>query len=204
MPLSILALSFNGFQETACHWIMSAGPSKQKQQKTWGVNESQGAYNWNTLGPFSHLAFDSDSHNKQMAAADKDCVINPNDNWCFLQLCLERDFTQEEVPLDPQSRLKEKTTITSLSFVQLKKLRFLKVEDRAESGQQVKALVALPGLIPKHPYGSSQESLIPLPKTLISSSGLCRHQTHMWCTDIYAGKTPNQVKKKQEDLPKIL
>lgn len=45
-----------------------------------------------------------------------------------------------------------------------------------------------PGFKAQHPHGGSKPSVTPVSGALIPTSGLHRHQAHIWCIDIYAGK----------------
>lgn len=41
----------------------------------------------------------------------------------------------------------------------------------------------------QHSHDGSQTSMIPVQKDLVPSSDLGGHQVHVWCTNIYTGKT---------------
>ena len=69
------ALHFNGFKETVYTLNSVSLPTPRFPSQKGNGNQSQGVGNLNTLGLFSHLIFDSDSHNKQMVTADKACVL---------------------------------------------------------------------------------------------------------------------------------
>lgn len=65
-----------------------------------------------------------------------------------------------------------------------------------ELAQWLRTLVVLPGFDSQHP----QPSVTLVSGDMMPSSGLCRHQVQMWCSDIHASPTQSPKKLSLELL----
>lgn len=75
---------------------------------------------------------------------------------------------------------------------------FYRIKKRWRNGLAVKSTNCScrgPGSDSQHPHGSSQQSIIAVPKDLMTSFGICMHQTHMWYTYISASKISIHLNK---------
>lgn len=64
--------------------LKTQNKTKKPQKHIWAV-KTKGVHSFNTLEPFSHLGFDSDSRNKQMVT-DRSCVTSSNEIDVFTAL----------------------------------------------------------------------------------------------------------------------